>query len=562
MTIKSQCKLLQFQTENLPTSIIMKLTLPELPFNRSALIELDLDRAHLLSNFPPRRSLSAYISVIHNEVKYFNLHGVESQGNTFNKLFLGHEDYNSENLSVEQADYVEKINQYIRDLKLLVTKIPPRLDRFTIEVLLLRASKDAEGLSQEQVEAKIISKLPSSIYCHSDGLSIIVSVIYLNLAFILVKDLSALQKTPRINRDIIIVYGARPTFNAIHEAYSTAPLRPIIFRGIFGNLVRPQSTDLLPMFDVHLNDLIVEIEMHDLTPQGKSLIVEARRIYTLVSRIAESGWNSFSSNYINQLRSLRNWTLNFPTTVDSYYVDMKIANLIDRMKSIGRLIGTTLAALETERNFLHELDLAIRELKQNKCLYTISNVTQKDNWITFGEENLSAMLASCLRCLHSKRQEVSIQCEAGVGNGKSDIKVNIGNSTIAIIENKLIKQLDNVRQETINGIHQLYHRYSENIIIRDGSHLGLFLIIFTHDKKFNSIEQKIREGVRVYSEHNKLSHKLLDKSENSITYSLSDDRTDSEFTKKEHTITIFVCNLEVNYKKAKNEMIKIPSSRS
>ncbi|HHX8350685.1 TPA: hypothetical protein ACVOYN_004515, partial [Vibrio diabolicus] len=172
----------------------------------------------------------------------------------------------------------------------------------------------------------------------------------------------------------------------------------------------------------------------------------------------------------------------------------------------------------------------------------------KNEDYAFGEENLTAILASNLRCLYYPQQNVSVHCEAMVGNGRSDVSLSVGRETFGLIEAKLINKKSNVESETRNAIEQLFSRYSENDNIDGNSSVSLCLIIFAYDKDFRALAKSVQSAVLSYSERNDLIYEGINKTENGIKFLYKEKRSDIGFMDKIRVIDIMVCNMEIDYK--------------
>lgn len=201
--------------------------------------------------------------------------------------------------------------------------------------------------------------------------------------------------------------------------------------------------------------------------------------------------------------------------------------------------------------YVGELDLSVNiyssllEIKRNDGLYRLmGSDTSLQN--RFREENLTAILASMLRAAYYKYSKICVQREAYIGSGRADIKITNNGKTIGIIESKLAA--DNFFQKTYDGLHQLFKRYSENDIISEGVAIDLYLVIFSYDKEFGAIAQHIEKAVDKYSmDKSIICHKHAS-SENHLQFSYTEPRETYGFLNKTRNITIYLCNMEVDYK--------------
>ena len=201
--------------------------------------------------------------------------------------------------------------------------------------------------------------------------------------------------------------------------------------------------------------------------------------------------------------------------------------------------------------YVSELDLSsnihnsLLEIKRNDGLYRLMNSdTSLQN--RFREENLTAILASMLRASYYKYSKICIQREAYIGSGRADIKITNNGKTIGIIESKLAT--DNFSQKVYDGLHQLFKRYSENDVINEGSVIDLYLVVFSYDREFGAIAQHIEEAVDKYSMDKSITCHKHESSENYLQFSYTESRETYGFLNKTRHITIYLCNMEVDYK--------------
>ena len=202
-------------------------------------------------------------------------------------------------------------------------------------------------------------------------------------------------------------------------------------------------------------------------------------------------------------------------------------------------------------SYVNELDLSanihasLLEIKRNDGLYRLKNTdTSPQN--KFKEENLTAILASLLRAAYYKYSKISIQREAYIGSGRADIKIINHGKTIGIIESKLAN--DNFSQKIHEGLHQLFKRYSENDVINEGSATDLYLVVFSFDREFGAVAQHIEDAVNKYSMEKNITCHKHESSENHLIFTYIEPRETYGFLNKSRSITIYLCNMEVDYK--------------
>lgn len=217
---------------------------------------------------------------------------------------------------------------------------------------------------------------------------------------------------------------------------------------------------------------------------------------------------------------------------------------LNSIESFLRLqFKTLLQKIEVHSDVIFSLS----EIKRNNTLYIASNKKGKKVEYAFGEENLSAILASNLKCMHFRvSNNIRVHCEALVGNGRSDITIYQGRQTMAIIECKLAREGVSIAEKVIDAVDQLYARYSENEFADGGAGIQLFLVVFSHDRSFRSVAESISDALGRYAVRNRLAYEQLGNTENGVTFSYVEDRG-GIFSKKKRVINLVVCNLEVDF---------------
>ncbi|WP_162626806.1 hypothetical protein [Aeromonas allosaccharophila] len=196
---------------------------------------------------------------------------------------------------------------------------------------------------------------------------------------------------------------------------------------------------------------------------------------------------------------------------------------------------------------------SLSEIKKNNTLYLLSKGSPKDYSTVYGEENLTSIIASNLRCIFKHNRKITIHCEAMVGNGRSDIKVDMFSKEICLVESKLIGPKSDVKLETQRAIEQLYNRYSENNTIEGNNGIELYLIKFTYDKEFRALIKDIKNAIHTYGTRNNLEYRKLSMSECGLDFMYIEKRSEWDFSDKERKINVLVSNMEVDHKKRSSE---------
>ncbi len=216
---------------------------------------------------------------------------------------------------------------------------------------------------------------------------------------------------------------------------------------------------------------------------------------------------------------------------------------------------------KNEVSLFKDISYSLGQIKESNALYVRSGSNAKTSDYAFGEENLSAILASNLRCMYRRKRHISVDCESRVGNGRSDVEIKYGGDVLGIVESKLVKEKQSISSSIVGGLDQLYERYSENKCIPCNVYVGLYLVVFSHDKKPASFFGKVKEGVDQYSERNNLSYRMIDQSEDSVKFVFKDLVDRSVFKGRFRVIEVVLCNLEIDYKESSKERRNVSKNR-
>lgn len=254
---------------------------------------------------------------------------------------------------------------------------------------------------------------------------------------------------------------------------------------------------------------------------------------------------------LDDIKRLRNIVFNSSRDVERLMADDLGRKISNDLRSISNVLSSTYNRVKNVLDLNHNISAALSEIRRNNTLYIVSGAHNKSMEYTFGEENLTSILASNMRCLYKDHVNISIVCEAKVGNGRSDISFSFGNEIFGIVESKLIKERSDVTKETLNAIDQLYARYGDNRCVKSDANLKLYLIMFSYDKTFPKMSEAISNAAEIYSERNNLIYTQVEKSENGIKFTYEEKRGD--FESKIRMISIIVCNMEVDYKTRSKE---------
>ncbi|EKN47347.1 hypothetical protein AO065_19785 [Pseudomonas viridiflava] len=240
---------------------------------------------------------------------------------------------------------------------------------------------------------------------------------------------------------------------------------------------------------------------------------------------------------------IRNISLRFKGVTE----DHERHHVFEGLNSIENFLRLQFKMLLQRDEMYRDVIFSLSEIKRNNTLYIASNKKGKKVEFAFGEENLSAMLASNLKCMNFRvSNNITVRCEALAGNGRCDITVYQGSRTMAIIECKLAREGVSIESKVVDALDQLYARYSENEYADSGHGIQLFLIVFSHDRVFRSLAASVTEALCKYAARNILVYEQLGSSENGVTFSYEEKRGEL-FLRKKRVINLIVSNLEVDF---------------
>ena len=220
-----------------------------------------------------------------------------------------------------------------------------------------------------------------------------------------------------------------------------------------------------------------------------------------------------------------------------------------KLKDLIKILEIIICGIKDKANIKESILFALSEIKRNNTLYILSKGNAKNYDSTYGEENLTSIVASNLRCLYKHNKLISVHCEAIVGNGRSDIKIEMAGREICLVEAKLIKEKSNVEDETRKAVDQLFARYSENNSLVGNNNVELYLILFSHDKDFRDLAKKIQNSLSIYAQRNNIEYKKVNQSECGFDFVYIERRGGLDILDKERRISVMVCNMEVEHKK-------------
>lgn len=216
----------------------------------------------------------------------------------------------------------------------------------------------------------------------------------------------------------------------------------------------------------------------------------------------------------------------------------------NKLNTLINLVILFKSRLDANVSLYSVLKEILNDIRQNSSLYAIKGKTKHENNL-LSEENLTAILSLGLKSFFKNDRMINILTEEPSGNGRIDLSIKRGQSTVGIVESKLVKKADDFKNKISIGLDQLLSRYGNNYFLSYDAELHLYLIVFCHDKKFRKIEKAVFDSINEYTERNLYQYEVLTQGENEVTFlfKLATD-PNSFFKKQQRYLTIFICNLE------------------
>lgn len=521
-------------------------------FNRNKEIEAEIDRKFAFYSIRIE-SITLYFNVLDELICDFNnikdRLSLSKLNNYISSRRLSLESYDYDNViynghpfNNQEVDYLKSVTEYLRNLR--ESKIGSRFHLYNLIDYIKDVALKSTSISYIKSEVERYISHYRFIYYHVDetcgNLYVYLHKYDYCIAVILNSDKFEIVNQRWVTSMIVldnvskIVSKAKSSNNVIYIYYLS---RHEFFERVY--IGKP--------FDWYLRKieyLLSSVEKkHTLILDN---LFSAREIAHSLNQITHEYQMKIDEFKVHDIKQLRNKLMKVLNLSDESFDVNK--QFIVTLKILIDTIPLTYNAVKSKFDLRQKISFALSEIRKNNTLYIVSKNNKKNEDYAFGEENLTAILASNLRCLYYPQQNVSVHCEAMVGNGRSDVSLSVGRETFGLIEAKLINKKSNVESETRNAIEQLFSRYSENDNIDGNSSVSLCLIIFAYDKDFRALAKSVQSAVLSYSERNDLIYEGINKTENGIKFLYKEKRSDIGFMDKIRVIDIMVCNMEIDYK--------------
>lgn len=522
-------------------------------FERNASLEYEIDRK-LVTHYLSGDTVTMFLNILTEYVDKYNNEG----GNyTFNSLrrflkfrsrFRDYEsDYRSPFSTIE-VEYIKKINEYIDYVRSLFYS--PSLNIVDIINGLIYKVEDEYSRKNDfhSIREFLINELERfkyikfrleekenyfELYIHNNRTRICI-----------INDASAVT---HIKQDVaiyalVVLCDASQVFSALKCTPRISLIRCMDEKGFFYTI---ETCCLIDRFEMEVRKLLME-ESARLSDEGKATLEKLTHDMRKLQTELNITYRALREEHLHdlgviriKLRSALDYFENI-TIIPNSKITLKLAELI-------RILKVMMRRIKDNHNIRESILFSLSEIKRNNTLYILSKGNAKNYDSTYGEENLTSIVASNLRCLYKHNRDISVHCEAIVGNGRSDIKIEMAGREICLVEAKLIKVNSNVEDETRKAVDQLFARYSENNGLIGGDNIELYLVLFSHDKNFRDLAKKIQNALHVYADRNDIEYKEVNQSECGFDFVYTEKR--SSVLDKERRISVMVCNMEVEHKK-------------
>lgn len=526
----------------------------KMSFVRDAKLESRIDRIIAL-HYECSESIKLYLNMMDKLIQEYKLnndqYSIEMLSNYLRKKYkydgqyFQRSKYNHFNNS--EIDYLQSLDEYVTGLRSRFLGASFTIENFHLYIQSVIKEHNQESvLDCELMQAKLDQYIQQELRHLAIRTKIIDGNLYVYLnnspkhCIVLVGNSETFQTVKGMRDVSVIVLNHVPSLlGKIKNTYNITFMDYLSDRGDF-NRIDLQSP--LGWCVIQLRKVIKNVK----SVGGSQAIV--KRLSKVMTEL-----HGYSRNYpvgigdldINEIKTLKHKLIAVDDDLPEGYSLQRIIK--DQLYMVISSLGLLCHNLENYFNLDSSISFAISEIKKNNTLYIVSKNLKKNESIAFGEENLSAILASNLRCFFHKQDNISVNCESMVGNGRSDVRLNLGSKTIGIIESKLIKKGKNVEEETRNALDQLYSRYSENECLESHRDVKLYLVMFSYDRDFKRMAKSIKTAVDDYAQSNDLDYKKIEMSENGMTFIYNESRSHLGLLDKERTIKIMICNMEIDY---------------
>lgn len=524
-------------------------------FERDLSVEYAIDRK-LVTNYYNGDTVTMFLNILTEYVDICNNEGDNyAYNNLINLLKLNRRfrDYGSgysSPFSAREVAYIKEINEYIDHVTSLFHS--PLLNiSDLIEDLIHKAETEFSMKNDfNSICERVKNELKKFKYMEwsfkEEDYYLELYIHKANKRICIIGDVSAVV---HINQDVfvyalLVLCDVSSVFSALKCTPKINLIRCMDEKGSFYTIGTSCRVDT---FEIEVNKLLIE-ERDVLSDGGKAILIKLMADIRKLQGELDITYRVLREEHLHDLGIIKiklRSALDYFNNVEMFHnekITRKLAELVRVLKMI-------ICGIKDSVNIKKSILFSLSEIKRNNTLYILSKGNAKNYDSTYGEENLTSIVASNLRCLYRHNQSISVHCEAIVGNGRSDIKIEMAGREICLIEAKLIKVNSNVEDETRRAVDQLFARYSENNNLIGGDNIELYLILFSHDKDFRDLAKKIQNALHVYAQRNNIEYKKVNQLECGFDFVYTERRSGLSILDKERRISVMVCNMEVEHKK-------------
>ncbi|HEI9844370.1 TPA: PD-(D/E)XK nuclease domain-containing protein [Morganella morganii] len=460
--------------------------------------------------------------------------------------------------SQEEADYIVSMSEQFKKIKDNILNNTPTRSGLITKISMLCAESLAGNNHIEYILNKIknilnsYNRLTVSIYTHEDCGEVF---FHNNNTSIYIIENWRMLRARKNNKFKIVIL--KENLNTLNGDLQKLSLIEKIYYPYNDKKIGCLHCFLIPeMFNESLSTIVYRLNQDESSQfhlsQISNIIDSIRRNILLINNYKDEYGNYRNEFLIDILTQLKK---NYKELMIYFRYSFVAIRCKEAVQFVISRINNAIGFLIPYLNLDCQLTTCLSEIKKNNALY-IASIGKKGEDKVFGEENLSAILASNLRCLNINN-DVTVVCEAQTGNGRSDIQISHNNNIIGIIESKFIRKDENITKEIKEGLCQLYDRYSENISINIDEGIKLHLIIFTIDKKFPVMEDKINKAINEFKNACGVDVNFFPRRENQVTFIFERITNENVFKSKKRTITMHLCNLELDFRKLISQAKKL-----
>ncbi|HDY5313582.1 TPA: PD-(D/E)XK nuclease domain-containing protein [Pseudomonas aeruginosa] len=528
-----------------------------LGFERDSRIEKAIDRKSVLHGMSAE-SISAYIDALEELLEEYYVRDEFRARNAIG-IFIRGDKYSPREwlknmFSEEERDYWQRFEMVRTQLKnKLLGETYSRRDlvehvTFLLEKICEGTCVSPEILAAIQEKLGGFSHLRYRLFDSSCAI-----MLYLNdyqHLFIIANRADACDR-PADSLSVSIVVNSDNVLPLLEAIEKQTNVLTVSLRNERGRFERVYSQHAIDWCIERLGTLIRKIDKESESSLGRRVLsdlVECKQEFEVFKRaIKFDSYLKGDGLAISDIKSIRSKIRAIALRFKGRTEEHERHHVFEGLNSIESFLRLQFKTLLQRIEVYKDVIFSLSEIKRNNTLYIASNKKGKKVEYAFGEENLSAMLASNLKCMHFRTSNnIRVHCEALVGNGRSDITIYQGRQTMAIIECKLAREGASIAEKVIDAVDQLYARYSENEFADCGAGIQLFLVVFSHDRSFRSVAESISDALGKYAVRNRLAYEQLCNNENGVTFSYVEDRG-WIFSQKKRVINLVVCNLEVDF---------------